>query len=150
MDFYKDENGVIFDGQSDISPKWIKLTPEEVEDIFNPKKPIEQLKSEKLAEIKQCFKEQQEFGFCESSIGFNVDSTMRSKMNIESLMNIGLYPVKFRCCDNQSHELTKDELSTILREVNEFNIGLYHKKWELEELVKQAETIEELESIKWI
>ncbi len=147
--FYKDENGTIYDEQSDILPSWVKMTEEEVKAFFNPTKTLEESKSEKLSEIKLAFSNEQESGHTTSSLGFEVDATRRSKDDIESLLFVDVFPVRFRDYDNDFHELSKEQAEILKREIIAYGLSIYQKKWELEEAVKLAETNEALEKIKW-
>ena len=147
--FYKDENGTIYDEQSDILPSWVKMTEEEVKAFFNPTKTLEESKSEKLSEIKLAFSNEQESGHTTSSLGFEVDATRRSKDDIESLLYVDEFPVRFRDYNNEFHDLSKEQVEVLKREIIAYGLSTYQKKWDLEEAVKNATTIEELEAVVW-
>lgn len=114
-----------------------------------PKRSLEESKSEKLSEIKLAFSNEQESGHTTSSLGFEVDATRRSKDDIESLLFVDVFPVRFRDYDNDFHELSKEQAEILKREIIAYGLSIYQKKWELEEAVKLAETNEALEKIKW-
>ena len=136
----------------------IGMTEQEVEQAYDgcwyvqgyaPKKPLELVKVEKLAEIKQAFNQEQESGHTMSSLGFEVDATRRSKDDIESLIYVGAFPVHFRDYNNSFHELSKEQAEVLKKEIIAYGLAVYQKKWDLEEAVKNATTIEEVEVIKW-
>ena len=147
--FYKDENGTIYDEQSDILPSWVKMTEEEVREFLNPTKSIEQVKSEKLSEIKLAFSNEQESGHTTSSLGFEVDATRRSKDDIESLLYVGEFPVLFRDYDNDFHELSKEQAEILKREIIAYGLYVYQKKWTLQQTVENATTVEDVEAVVW-
>ncbi|MFV0626345.1 MAG: DUF4376 domain-containing protein [Alphaproteobacteria bacterium] len=142
--FYKDENGTIFDDQSDVNSNWVKMTEDEVSDFL-----LAQAKSAKLTEIKKCFSLEQENGHTTSSLGFEIDATRLSKDDIESLLYVDMFPVRFRDYDNEFHDLTKEQAETLKKEIIAYGLAVYQKKWELEVAIKNATTIEEVEVIKW-
>lgn len=112
-------------------------------------KSLELVKTEKLSEIKQAFNQEQESGHTTSSLGFEVDATRRSKDDIESLLYVGEFPVRFRDYNNEFHNLEKEQVEVLKREIIAYGLSTYQKKWDLEEAVKNAETQEEVENIKW-
>ncbi|MDD4556986.1 MAG: DUF4376 domain-containing protein [Alphaproteobacteria bacterium] len=132
---------------------------EEVEQAYNgnwylkgyaPLKPLEELKAEKLSEIKQAFNNEQESGYITSSLGFEVDATRRSKDDVESLLYVNVFPVQFRDYNNEFHELTKEQAEVLKREIITYGLSIYQKKWTLEEAIKNVTTIEEVEEVKWV
>ncbi|MFV0626174.1 MAG: DUF4376 domain-containing protein [Alphaproteobacteria bacterium] len=112
-------------------------------------KSIEQAKSDKLSEIKTVFNHEQENGHCASSLGFEIDATRLSKDDIESLLYVDLFPIKFRDHDNDFHDLTKEQAETLKKEIIAYGLAVYQKKWELEEAIKNATTIEDVEAVSW-
>ncbi|MDD4556207.1 MAG: DUF4376 domain-containing protein [Alphaproteobacteria bacterium] len=136
----------------------IGMTEMEVEQAYNgswyvqgyaPKKPLELVKAEKLAEIKQAFNQEQEDGHIVSSLGFEVDATRRSKDDIESLLYVDEFPVRFRDYNNEFHNLEKEQVEVLKREIIAYGLAVYQKKWSLEEAIKNATTIEEVEAVVW-
>ena len=116
---------------------------------YAQKKSLELAKTEKLAEIKQAFNQEQENGHTTSSLGFEVDATRRSKDDIESLLYVGEFPVHFRDYNNSFHELSKEQAEVLKREIIAYGLASYQKKWSLEEAIKNATTIEEVEVVLW-
>ena len=114
-----------------------------------PIKSLEQMKTAKLSEIKQAFNQEKESGHTTSSLGFEVDATRRSKDDIESLLYVDMFPVHFRDYNNSFHELSKEQTQSLKREIIAYGLASYQKKWELEEAIKNATTIEEVEAVKW-
>lgn len=50
---------------------------------------------------------------------------------------------------NQFHTVTVAELSEIVGELTDFGLGLYAKKWQLENEIETATTVEAVEAINW-
>ena len=50
----------------------------------------------------------------------------------------------------ESVNATIEKLYTLIEEMQDYGLGLYQKKWALEEEIKNAKTIKELEVIQWI
>jgi len=51
--------------------------------------------------------------------------------------------------DNQFHTVTIAELSEIVGELVDFGLGLFARKWELEQVLAAAETEEEVLAVAW-
>ena len=67
-----------------------------------------------------------------SSLGFVVDGDARSRDNLSGLINIGAEPVAFRDHDNGDHQLSLNDLRTLLREAQMNGAMLYQQKWAMQ------------------
>lgn len=80
-----------------------------------------------------------------SSLGFRCNGDSRSVTNIINL--IEAYKdtnVNYRDYDNKVHSLTKEQLQTLhLESIDNIN-KLYQQKWNIESLLKEAKTIDDL------
>ena len=83
-----------------------------------------------------------------SSLGFTVDGDARSRDNLSGLINIGQEPVSFRDHDNGDHQLTLDNLRTLLREAQMNGAMLYQQKWKLQAKIESAKSLKALKAIE--
>lgn len=84
-----------------------------------------------------------------SSLGFKVNGDIRSYINIS-----GLYAAadddgttSFRDLDNESHDLTKDQLKTLIDELAQNMANLQAQAWEKESAIEDADTFDALFSV---
>jgi hypothetical protein len=131
-DFYKlDENGNI---------------------VVDIERELVQFKKDKKAEIKSEFLNEQKTGHFTCSLGFDIDANDEALRNINSLIDYlpdDTTEIQFRDYNNTFHTLTKPDLIKIKKEMITYGLSLYQKKWQLEQQIEQATTIEEVENIKW-
>ena len=83
-----------------------------------------------------------------SSLGFVVDGDARSRDNLSGLINIGQEPVSFRDHDNGDHQLTLDNLRTLLREAQMNGAMLYQQKWQMQAKIESAKSLKSLKAIE--
>ena len=83
-----------------------------------------------------------------SSLGFTVDGDARSRDNLSGLINIGQEPVAFRDHDNGDHQLTLDNLRTLLREAQMNGAMLYQQKWQMQAKIESAKSLKSLKAIE--
>ena len=83
-----------------------------------------------------------------SSLGFTVDGDARSRDNLSGLINIGVEPVAFRDHDNGDHQLTLDNLRTLLREAQMNGAMLYQQKWQMQAKIESAKSLKSLKAIE--
>ena len=115
-----------------------------------PEKTFDELKSDKLAELstKASSLEQTENKemYIVSSLGYKVNADPKALRNIEVLIDLGV--TQFRNYDNETVEVTTDNLKTIKSEIGINAVRLYQQKWAFEDLINKAETKEELDAIE--
>lgn len=85
-----------------------------------------------------------------SSLGFVVNGDATANRNVDML--IRYFPsesetVAFCGYDNNMHDVTKENLETILKEIVANAQYLYQQKWLYREKISGAKTVEELEAI---
>ena len=83
-----------------------------------------------------------------SSLGFVVDGDARSRDNLSGLINIGREPVAFRDHDNGDHQLSLNDLRTLLREAQMNGAMLYQQKWKLQAKIESAKSLKALKAVE--
>ena len=83
-----------------------------------------------------------------SSLGFVVDGDARSRDNLSGLINIGQEPVAFRDHDNGDHQLSLDDLRTLLKEAQKKGAMLYQQKWQMQAKIESAKSLKALKAIE--
>ena len=114
-----------------------------------PEQTLEEVKAAKRVELNAAFESAAKTAHCLSSVGFEINADETANRNIEGLVLV-LEPCEstlFRAYDNSFHEVTKEQLETMRKEIVINSQWLYRAKWVFENQVKSAETIEALEAI---
>lgn len=119
-----------------------------------PEKTLDELKSEKLSEltaITSKFDNQlvNTDMIIKSSLGFSINADLRSQNNLRGLIAVGVEPVNFVTADNSVKSLTLEQLNTLLNECAQNVQHLYLLKWHYREQIEQAQTVDELNAIKF-
>ena len=83
-----------------------------------------------------------------SSLGFVVDGDARSRDNLSGLINIGVEPVAFRDHDNGDHQLSLNDLRTLLKEAQMNGAMLYQQKWQMQAKIESAKSLKALKAIE--
>lgn len=87
-----------------------------------------------------------------SSLGFRCNGDRRTLENIRGLHDIlqdDETTVPYRDYDNQSHDLTKPQLATLMMELQQNGLNLYTQKWARQAEVESAETLEQLRAVNF-
>ena len=137
--------------------KNLNVTDYEITDykkIIPKEKTIDELKSEKLAELSAItskFDNQlvNNEMVINSSLGFTINADLRSQNNLRGLIAIGVEPVNFMTADNSVKSLTFEQLNVLLSECAQNGQYLYLLKWQYREQIEQAQTVEELNTIEF-
>mgnify|MGYP006923194891 CR=1 FL=1 len=112
-----------------------------------PESTIEELKAKKLAEISaEAHKySQYECGemYLKSSKGFRINADHKSQDNIRGLIALNT-ATAFKDFDNQFHQVSVDDLNTMLTECYVNGSSLYQQKFEYEARVDAAKSAEDL------
>ena len=121
-----------------------------------PSQPLQEAKDEKLTELKtkaNVFEQ----NVCKdmvinSSIGYQMDADKRSQDNMQGIITImtaqSLDTMPYRCADNVTRNLSKEQLQTVYNEALINGQNLYVQKWTLEAQINAAETKEALDAIE--
>ena len=118
-----------------------------------PEKTLDELKSEKLAEltaITSKFDNQlvNTDMIIKSSLGFSINADLRSQFNIRRLISIGTEPVSFIVADNTTVDLSLAQLNILISECEENMQYLFDLKQSYKKQIADAATKEELDAIK--
>ena len=114
-----------------------------------PQRPLEEARTEKLAELEAAFDTASHKAHCTSSVGFEIDADEIANRNIEGLVLV-MQPEEttlFRAYDNTFHEVTREQLETMRKEIVVNSQYLYQAKWTMEARIRAAETAEALDMI---
>ena len=114
-----------------------------------PQRPLEEARTEKLTELEAAFNTASQKAHCASSAGFEINADEIANRNIEGLVLVMQLEetTLFRAYDNTFHEVTREQLETMRKEIVINSQYLYQAKWTMEARIKAAETTGELEAI---
>ena len=88
-----------------------------------------------------------------SDLGFEINADIRSQNNVRALITLlesnGNKTVSYRDYNNKDHDLTLDQLKTLLTEMCTYVNYIYAKKWETKKLIEDAKFIDELLAIEF-
>ena len=121
-----------------LAEGWVEYTPT-----------LEEAREAKLAELEAAFDTTSREAHCTSSVGFEIDADETANRNIEGLVLV-MQPEKttlFRAYDNTFHEVTREQLETMRKEIVVNSQYLYQAKWTMEAQIQAAETAEALDTI---
>ena len=122
------------------------------EEIFNKKK------LEKTNEIQSAFNNEFDNGkLFSQTLGIDVDCRRsgknNDKQNVEGLINSmernSIPSITYVGYNTTRPDTTKEMLIALVGEMEDHVLSLYQKKWQLEESIKQATTVESLDAIQW-
>lgn len=116
---------------------------------YAPQKPLEQARTEKLAMLESAFESAAQTAHCTSSAGFEIDADEIANRNIEGLvlvMQAGETTL-FRAYDNSFHEVTREQLEIMRKEIVINSQYLYQAKWTIEAQIMQAQTAQAIADI---
>ena len=155
MIYFKNTSGDIY-GYDEMEAGQQKLIDEaknagwlDVTANWPPVPSLEKARAAKLAELNAAFTTASETARCLSSAGFEINADEVANRNIEGL-SLVLEPGEstlFRAYDNGFHEVTKEQLETMRKEIVVNSQRLYRLKWQLEAAIDAAQTVGELEAI---
>ena len=114
---------------------------------------IEDIRNIKLNEIYTSFENEFKNGKLMSSLGFEVDcrrdGVKFDKDNLQSLIQLNLYPIPFKDSNGVVHSLTEADANILLNEMINKGLWIYQNKWEKENQIQNATKIEDLIVIVW-
>lgn len=112
-------------------------------------KSLEVAKQQKIAELKQESEKYSAYEcetmFVVSSIGFKINADHKSQDNIRGLIALNA-PTAFKDFDNQFHQVSVDDLNTLLDECYANGASLYQQKFNMELEISQLQTVEEVDN----
>lgn len=133
--------------------EWKKLGVT-VSEYKEPEKTLDELKSDKLAEltaITSKFDNQlvNNEMIIKSSLGFSINADLRSQNNLRGLITVGVEPVNFMTADNSVKSLTLEQLNVLLKEIIKNGENLYKTKWNIRDRILNSSSVEELNAIEF-
>ena len=120
-----------------------------------PEPTLEEVKSQKLAELEQKFLSWYETdAVVTSSLGFVADSDSRAMMDTSGLVTtLEAQPeeargtVAFMDHNNVSHQLTLEQMKTVNLEIIQNGQSAYAQKWTMRTAIEQAQDVEAVNAI---
>ena len=116
-----------------------------------PKKPLEEVRAAKLAELNAAFITASETAHCMSSAGCEINADDTAARNISNLIvaleETDRETVYFCAYDNTFHAVTLPQLRAMRLEIIDNAEAIYQMKWIWRDRINAAETIEELDAI---
>jgi len=156
--FYKVENNKLIKGSGYKIPEGFieydkNNPPKDFLDLQN-KELFEETKSNKILQLKQDFEtlRNKTAHILSKTINKEINARQQDLVNIDSLISIlpdDTTTIEFRCYDNSFVKVNKEQLLNIKKEIIQEGIDTYKRKWTLEQKIKSATSIDELNSIKW-
>ncbi len=101
----------------------------------------------KLKEIKQAFNTAANRPRVDSTLGYDVDGNKDDLYNFENALVLGV--TEIRDADNAYQAVTNADLELIIQKIRVNGLGLFQKKWQLDQLTEAALTLEDLSDISW-
>lgn len=112
-------------------------------------KSLEVAKQQKLAQLKQESEKYSAYEcetmFVVSSLGFKINADHKSQDNIRGLIALNT-PTAFKDFDNQFHQVSVDDLNTLLSECYANGASLYQQKFNMELEISQLQNVEEVDN----
>ena len=115
--------------------------------VYTPN--LEKAKTTKLAELNGAFDAAAKEAHCTSSVGFEINADEIANRNIEGLVLV-MQPEEttlFRAYDNSFHEVTREQLEVMRKEIVINSQYLYQAKWTFEAQIMQAQTAQAVADI---
>ena len=88
-----------------------------------------------------------------SDLGFEINADIRSQNNVRALITLlessDAETISYKDYDNENHDLTLDQLKSILFEMCNYVNYSYKKRWESKKRIEDAEFIDELLAIEF-
>lgn len=116
-----------------------------------PSKPLEEVRTDKLSELDNLWKNAEETGVIQSSLGFPVDANERANRDVAGLISqmemTSVTTTQFCDASNAFHKVTLDNLKVLQLELIQYAQSLYATKWQLRASIEAAKSIDELNAI---
>lgn len=112
---------------------------------------LEALKQARMEELHRAWLSAEANGQVNSSVGFAIDATERANRDITGLIT-GLEATNqttttFCAADNSFHEVTLDQLKTMLLEIIQHGQAIYAAKWQMRQAIEGATTLEAVSAV---
>lgn len=115
-----------------------------------PEPTLDEVKVRKLNELNAAHEAAEAGAHVVSSLGFTIDANDRANRDIEGILKtIGDGVVMFCDYENEFHELNRAQCETLQIEIIQNAQALYAQKWAYRAQVEGAESVDELNAIKF-
>lgn len=88
-----------------------------------------------------------------SDLGFEINADIRSQNNVRALITLlessDAKTISYKDYDNKNHDLTLDQLKSILFEMCNYVNYIYKKRWESKKKIEDAKSINEILAIEF-
>ena len=88
-----------------------------------------------------------------SDLGFEINADIRSQNNVRALITLlessDAKTISYKDYNNENHDLTLDQLKSILFEMCNYVNYIYKKRWESKKKIKDAKSIDEILAIEF-
>lgn len=88
-----------------------------------------------------------------SDLGFEINADIRSQNNVRALITLlessDAKTISYKDYDNENHDLTLDQLKSILFEMCNYVNYIYKKRWETKKKIEDAKSIDEILAIEF-
>lgn len=88
-----------------------------------------------------------------SDLGFEINADIRSQNNVRALITLlessNAETISYKDYDNKDHDLTLDQLKSILFEMCNYVNYIYKKRWESKKKIEDAKSIDEILAIEF-
>lgn len=88
-----------------------------------------------------------------SDLGFEINADIRSQNNVRALITLlessDAKTISYKDYDNKDHDLTLDQLKSILFEMCNYVNYIYKKRWESKKKIEDAKSIDEILAIEF-
>ena len=124
-------------------------TEDSIEKICTCVPNLEKARTIRTLALQTAFDEASKEAHCASSAGFEIDADEIANRNIEGLVLV-MQPEKttlFRAYDNSFHEVTREQLEIMRKEIVINSQYLYQAKWTIEAQIMQAQTAQAVADI---
>lgn len=143
-------NQAIASYTNEVKP-YVDIWQAKYDEINTPVVPtLEEAKESKLSELNSAFDEAAQNAHLTSSVGFEIDANEIANRNIEGLVLVMSDTDTTMFCDynNEFHEVTREQLETMRKEIVMNSQRLYQVKWTYRTQIEAATTVEELDAIQ--
>ena len=88
-----------------------------------------------------------------SDLGFEINADIRSQNNVRALITLlessDAKTISYKDYNNENHDLTLDQLKSILFEMCNYVNYIYKKRWESKKKIEDAKSIDEILAIEF-
>lgn len=161
---------VEFDEDPSFHTRWVNTPADSDDNVFKNNKTISHMNGIgiilMLDEVKEVYKANLKAFFKQyenelvnpnihihSDLGFEINADIRSQNNVRALITLlessDAETISYKDYDNENHDLTLDQLKSILFEMCNYVNYIYKKRWESKKKIEDAKSIDEILAIEF-